>query len=434
MRLHLRAAVVLLLVLAVGAGAWVDVALAGRLHHAQGRLGRAAQMVTGEVDRIHVDAARLRALLAQWDAGQTTLAQLAAQLDTVQQQLTDDGGALGSSNAELASLHSCVGGVQQAVAALGTGGRQTAIDAIGGVATSCETLLAGVPGGPVYPFDFPDPDVVTVGNTYFAYATNAAGGNVQIISSADLLHWTTVGDALPSLPKWATPGTTWAPSVMAWDGQYLLYYTVAQGSTHCISVARAAVPQGPFSDTSTGPVVCQPSLGGSIDPAPFTDAAGRPYLAWKSNGAGRSPATIWSAPLAPSGTTLASGASPSALLTPTQGWEGSVVEGPFMWRAGGTYDLFYSGNDWNGSSYAEGVAVCRGPTGPCTKPSGSPILSSEADMAGPGGASVFADAQGSVWIAFHAYAPGAVGYPNPRLLFLRHLDVSGPVPEVVAPV
>ena len=52
--------------------------------------------------------------------------------------------------------------------------------------------------GLVYPFDFPDPDVILVGQTYYAYATNSVAGNIQIIDSTDLTHWTAVGNALPS--------------------------------------------------------------------------------------------------------------------------------------------------------------------------------------------------------------------------------------------
>jgi hypothetical protein len=53
-------------------------------------------------------------------------------------------------------------------------------------------------------------------------------------------------------------------------------------------------------------------------------------------------------------------------------------------------------------------------------------------MKGPGGESVFADASGTWWIAFHGWAPDAVGYPNSRSLYLRRLDTSGAVPVVAA--
>ncbi len=64
--------------------------------------------------------------------------------------------------------------------------------------------------------------------------------------------------------------------------------------------------------------------------------------------------------------------------------------------------------------------------------SSSPILSSGHGVAGPGGESVFADMTGAYWIAFHAWVPGAVGFPNSRDLYLRRLNVSGSAPVVAA--
>jgi len=289
-------------------------------------------------------------------------------------------------------------------------------------------------GGPVFPYDFPDPDVIDVSGTYFAYGTNAASGNVQILQSSNLTQWSLVGDALPSVAKWALPGYTWAPGVARLGSTVLLYYTVATSSSECISVASASQPQGPFHDVSSGPLVCQPSLGGSIDPSPFFDRSGRLYLSWKSNGGSFGHlATIWAQPLAPSGTAMANGSAPVALLQPSQAWEGMVVEGPSMWNDQGTYFLFYSANNWKTASYAEGVAACAGPLGPCSKPLSRPILTSQAPFSGPGGGTVFTNSQGQPLIAFHGWLPSAVGPPNPRLLFVRPLGVRGGIPFVGGP-
>jgi hypothetical protein len=51
-------------------------------------------------------------------------------------------------------------------------------------------------------------------------------------------------------------------------------------------------------------------------------------------------------------------------------------------------------------------------------------------MSGPGGQSVFTGRDGSPMIAFDAWLPGAVGYPNSRALYLRRLSLSGPMPVV----
>ena len=43
---------------------------------------------------------------------------------------------------------------------------------------------------------------------------------------------------------------------------------------------------------------------------------------------------------------------------------------------------------------------------------------------------VFTDKQGQLQMAFQAWLPGAVGYPHPRLLFIRPLDVADGIPQV----
>jgi beta-xylosidase len=212
-----------------------------------------------------------------------------------------------------------------------------------------------------------------------------------------------------------------------------MYYTAefAPSGTQCISVATANSPAGPFVDNSVLPLECQESLGGSIDPSAFTDANGVPYLVWKSGSTGSS--KIWSQQLNAAGTGFASDTNPAQLLTPDEGWEGGTVEAPDLVLVNGHYFLFFSGNDWNSANYAVGVAGCAGPLGPCTDASPNPILSSGPQTAGPGGEAFFVDAKGNFWMAFHAWVPGAVGYPNSRDLYVRALNLSGPLPSVSAP-
>ena len=309
-----------------------------------------------------------------------------------------------------------------------------AVSSISGVSGSCQSVQGQGKGGAVFPFDFPDPAVIRVGSVYYGYATNSATGNVQKIESTDLVQWSVLGDALAGLPAWARHGDTWAPGVMAFGSGYDLYYTTfdTHTNTECISVAVAGGPQGPFVDHSQAPLVCQASRGGSIDPSPFTGDGGAPYLVWKSEGWKGQPATIWSQRLSADGTALM-GTGPTALMTPSQPWEGGVVEGPFVVPWAGQYYLFYSANDWRTAAYGIGVAVCSGPTGPCTKPLAGPLLGSQPNLSGPGGPSLFTDGQGGLWMAFHAWLPGAVDYPHNRLLFLRQVTFSGGLPAVQPP-
>ena len=370
------------------------------------------------------------------DALTSEITSTRSQLTTAEQALTlthADAFLLGLG---VGTLQSCLGGVQGSLQAIAAHDTDHAARALSAVSSACTTLTSGTKAGLVYPFDFPDPAVLHVGASYFAYATNSVEGNIAIIESTDLVTWNMVGNALPSLPGWVTPGATWAPGVLQVGGTFDLYYSAKVAGTgngeECISVATATQPQGPFVDSSTAPLECQPSLGGSIDPSPFVDANGTPYLQWKSIGAGGQPATIWSQQLDSAGTGFAAtpDPTPTALIVADQGWEAGVVEAPDLVADAGRYFLFYSGSNWDSGDYAVGVATCAGPLGPCVKPTSQPLLASSQDVQGPGGASVFTDASGATWIAFDGYTPGAVGYPNNRGFYLRHLDLSGAVPVV----
>ena len=319
-----------------------------------------------------------------------------------------------------------------------------------GVAATLGTLAVGVrPAGaqvlprtlpdgttPVYDADAPDPDVIRVGATYFAYTTGGPHGNIPVLTSTDLRTWTPVGDALPALPVWSEPGRTWSPGVVFLNGQYVMFYSTEEVDTggQCISTATSIGPTGPFVDISLAPLICQRDLGGSIDPQPFVDANGTAYLYWKSNsGQSSAPAFIWAALLSPDGLSLAS--APHSVLTQDQAWE-STVEGPDMVHASGSYVLFYSGGIWNGPGYGVGYADCAGPFGPCTKPLGAPILHSDAARLGPGGESLFQDASGNWSMAYDAwdgpvsdYSYGSGGF---RSLWVAPVTFSGGTPTVAA--
>jgi beta-xylosidase len=334
---------------------------------------------------------------------------------------------------DIGLLHTCLGGVNSALQQIDAGQNNAATTDISGVSAACLSAEGGGSGGPSYPFDFPDPFVLRVGSTYYAYATNSAEGNIQIIDSTNLTQWSAVGNALPRLPAWAKTGGTWAPSVLQDGAEFVLYYSAVVagpgGGEECISAATSSSPTGPFIDTSSAPLECQSVLGGSIDPSPFVNANNVPYLVWKSNGAYGQPAQLWSQELDAAGTGFI-GSAPSLLLTANQSWEAGVVEGPDMYLINGHYYLFFSGNNWNSTHYAVGAALCNGPLGPCPGEFGQPILSSGPSMSGPGGETVFTDSSGSLWMAFDAWLPGQVGYPHSRELFVRPVTFSGTTPMV----
>jgi beta-xylosidase len=427
-----RAGLAILVVAGVLAATVTDVHAHQRARHEQQVLAATRRVVWEKQSDVD-----LTTNVTKRDSGirnslEETAGTLLGQLASDQTALATTTTVAATQGTAIGTLQTCLEGVNGALQQITAHNETQATADISSASGACLTLEGGANSGLVYPFDFPDPFVLRVGGLYLAYATNSVEGNIQIIESTDLVHWSAVGNALPHLPSWAEPGGTWAPSVLQVGGTFLLYYVAmlaGRSDEECISVATATSAEGPFIDNSNAPLVCQTDLNGSIDPSPFVDASGTPYLQWKSNGGAGHPATIWSQQLTASGTGFATG-TPAELLTADQPWEAGVIEAPDLVFSAGRYFLFYSGNNWNGANYAVGVATCRGPEGPCTDLTSQPILSSGPGMAGPGGESVFFDASGTPWIAFHAWVPGAVGYPNSRALYLRPLSLSGPVPAV----
>lgn len=279
--------------------------------------------------------------------------------------------------------------------------------------------------------DFPDPFVLNTDSGFYAYATNGGGSNVQVLTSPDLVIWRGAPDALPALPAWALKGNTWAPCVLPWNGAYILFYACRdrKAGRQAISVATSAHPGGPFTDTSSAPLLFQLDLGGSIDPSPFIDADGTAYLVWKADSnAINQPSSIWLQPLGPEGTTL-SGV-PIELLRYGVPWEKPLIEAPSIVLAGTTYFLFYSANWWNTDRYSIGFATATAVGGPYTKITTSKAwFASDAEVAGPGGQEWFTDSAGQLRMAYHGWSPDHVGYPGgARSLRLATVDLTGPAP------
>lgn len=354
-----------------------------------------------------------------------TAAQLGALHDTMQAVRADIAAAsdrVAQVEDDARTLASCLATLSAARIELEADDAEGARSALTTGSETCQRAAAIADRSGVYPYDFADPFVLVVGDRYFAYGTNGAGGQVQVLSSGDETNWQLVGDAMPTLPTWAQSGHTWSPTVMATSGVYVLYYTARERASgrQCIGAGVSTQPQGPFLDLSSVPLICQTSLGGSIDASPYRAADGTPYLTWKSEGetvGGKS--EIWARQLAPDGGSLVGEA--AVLLRADRSWEAGVIEGPSMTLTGDGWTLLYSGNAWTGAAYAVGFATCAGPLGPCTKPAHNEVLGSNARYGGPGGPEWFVDAGGALSVSFAAWDADEVGFPSPRRLHLTQV-------------
>lgn len=334
---------------------------------------------------------------------------------------------IASTAGQIGDLRACLDGVAAASGAARRNDTAAVTAAMQGVADACRrshAQLGAVDPGVLFPYDFPDPYVLTTSSGYLAYATNSAGGAVQLLRSGDLVNWAFAGTALAHVPAWAVPGATWAPSVLERGGRWVLYYAVRHRDSgrQCISAATAGSPAGPFVDNSSAPLVCELGQGGSIDPSPFIAGDGTAYLLWKSEGeTAGGVAVLRSQALAADGLSLVG--SSSALATVDAAWEGRTVEGPSMVATAGGLVLLYSANRWDSAAYAVGAARCDSPLGPCRKVGA--VLRTSGAMVGPGGAEAFIDAAGAVRVAFHAWQGDDVGHPNSRYLHIGTLTTSG---------
>jgi beta-xylosidase len=290
-----------------------------------------------------------------------------------------------------------------------------------------------------YAGNFPDPSLLRVGSTYYAYGTSTGGAYLPVMSSTDMRTWTArpaydpgaplnsdpyFNDALPYPASWgvdrAVPGRltkeVWAPGVAKIGTRYVAFYTVrvrVSPARYCISMATSSSPLGPFTDRSTAPFVCDSDPAGSIDPAPYVDpATGKAYLVWKSEGVvGSMPTRLWSRQLNSSGTGWAYGSTRKELLRTALSWEGNVIENPSMVRYGGAYWLFYSANEWRSSRYRVGYAKCTSPLGPCRRSTTTPVLPNTSSQLSRAGGSAFVDVAGRLRLAYHYWNAPYTDYP-----------------------
>ena len=310
----------------------------------------------------------------------------------------------------------------------GCGGGDTGVQPRAG---DSATSPAAVPV-PVLDQDFPDPDVLLVDGTYYAYATQPGDGsvNVQMATSTDLQSWEAqVQDPLPELPSWATNDRTWAPEVTAGPDGYLMYFTAhnVDPDLQCIGVATSASPAGPFRPVGDEPLVCPAAQGGAIDAASFVEPGGARYLLWKNDGNCCGQDTwLQLQPLSADGLRLTGPA--TKLIKQDRPWEGNLIEAPTLVRHGSSYLLFYSANDYGGEMYATGYATASRIEGPYEKAAGPLLTSAATGVTGPGGQDVVVDESGEAHLVFHGWDP-AVVY---RAMYVADLTWDGytPVPAI----
>ena len=282
--------------------------------------------------------------------------------------------------------------------------------------------VAGTPRptycNPVFDGYFADPYVLRVGEEYVAYGTGSAveGRVFEILTSPDLVEWTSAGGAL--LPLAAEHGTDyWAPEVVQADGRFWMYYSVGHGHAgHHLRVASAETALGPFTDLG---VDLTPDERFAIDPHPFRDTDGSWYLYYARDVLeGERVGT--SLAVAPMPTMDSLAAPAQQVLVPSADWQiferqrpmyGQVydwhtLEGPTVREHDGGYYCVYSGGSFLGEGYGVAWARADHPLGPWVEPedgSNRLLATVPGHVRGPGHNSVVTTPAGTDVLVYHAW-------------------------------
>ncbi|WP_229076801.1 family 43 glycosylhydrolase [Actinoplanes sp. DH11] len=309
-----------------------------------------------------------------------------------------------------------------------------------GLVTATATSSAAVASGPVIDQNFADPDVMKVGRTYYAYATNSDGRNIKWATSTDLVSWSVQsGDALPTLGAWADPDWSfppggpgdhgvWAPEVFATGPRsFVMWYTAHDRASgkQCIGAATATSPGGPFVPRDTA-LVCTPETGGAIDASSYSEN-GRRYILWKNDGNCCAEDT-WLHLQQVSADGLRRTGAETQLIKQSKPFEGILVEAPTLWKRGSTYVLFYSANFFGNGSYISSYATSTRLRGPYTK-AASPLMTTDAfagTVRGPGGQDIVTGPDGKDRIVFHGWNADFTY----RAMYSQRLDWQGSRPIV----
>lgn len=198
---------------------------------------------------------------------------------------------------------------------------------------------------PVLCADYSDPDVVRVGADYWLVASSFSHvPGLPVLHSRDLVNWTLVNHALPTLGAAAgipaghfdVPrhgGGVWAPSIRHHEGKFWIYYPDPDFG---IFVVTSTDPRGQWSAP-----VCVKAGRGLIDPCPLWDDDGRVYLvhAWAKSRSGKKN-LLQLNELSVDGTRVLDGDG-TVIIDENHSPRGfNTLEGPKFYKRGDTYWIF----------------------------------------------------------------------------------------------
>jgi beta-xylosidase len=281
--------------------------------------------------------------------------------------------------------------------------------------------------GPVIDTDFPDPSIIQVGSTWYAFGTQSLFDykniKTQLATSSDFENWDLREnyDALRTLPSWVDmeDPRIWAPDVFQNDeGDYVMYFSAAydkQDYKHCVGAAKSSNIEGPYDSVSDTPLACPLDLGGAIDASSFQDDDGSRWMLYKDDGnsigsGGRcgnsnrpGQADTWIVLIQMAGDGYTVTGTPNRLINREYA-DGPLIEAPALAKQdNGQYVLYFSSQCFTDANYDTSYAVSDTLKTGYRKAS-LPLLEygkTTTSIRGSGGADVTAD---GAYMAFHGYS------------------------------
>lgn len=261
-----------------------------------------------------------------------------------------------------------------------------------------------------------DPYILYHNGVYYAYGTHAASG-IQVYSSENLKAWRGY-DNYWALHKDNSYGDKnfWAPEVYYRQSNQTFYMYYSAEEHICVATSKS--PLGPFVQDVKESM--RPT-DKSIDSSLFVDDDGTPYIYFVRFTNGN---VIYGAPLEDDWKNIKSGGSTKCIEV-SEPWEkvqGTIAEGPSVFKRNGIYYMLYSANHYESQNYGVGYATATSPLGPWTKSTTNPILQKPQNLVGVGHGAMFYDKDGSMKYVFHAhFSTSEIG---PRTLYVTDMNVS----------
>jgi arabinan endo-1,5-alpha-L-arabinosidase len=244
-----------------------------------------------------------------------------------------------------------------------------------------------------------------------SYLIAHTGDNIVLKTSTDRTAFREAGVAFPNGASWTTAYTggsknLWAPDISYRNGKYYMYYSASTFGSNKSAIFLATSSSGNSGTWTNNGLVIESKAAdnfNAIDPNLLVDAGGNWWLSFGSFWDG-----IKQVKLNPS-----SGLRADSTIRSLASRGGGAIEAPYVFKHGSYYYLFVSFDQCckgAASTYRIMVGRSASPNGPfvdssgkaLTAGGGTEILAGAGNVHGPGGQSVFTDADADV-LVYHYY-------------------------------